>query len=205
MSATTTKYPNLLIVIGASAGGLQQIIRIVEKLPTHFQATLLVACHREPSGPNMLQDILTRHTGLRVRQPVEGEKLCCTTIYVGSPAESVEIDGNRIHSEIDVSDVARMERIDDLFITAAQSARENTVGVILTGMLSDGVEGLKAIHAAGGYCIVQDPKDAKFESMPKNALAEVEADFVGTSDEIAERLIRLAEGRSCEDSGDQAC
>jgi len=125
---------------------------------------------------------------------VEGEKLSCTTVYVGAPAESVEIEGNRIHSEIDVSDVSRMERIDDLFITAAKSARENAVGVILTGMLSDGVEGLKAIHKAGGYCIVQDPKDAKFDSMPKNALAEVDADFVGTSDEIADRLITLPRG-----------
>lgn len=197
MDSTKPQYPNLLIVIGASAGGLQQIVKIIRKLPDYFQATVLFACHRSPESPNVLHEILGRNTDLTVRQPIEGERLCCTTIYVGKPKETIEIEGRELHAEMDESDLARMERIDELFKSAAESAGENAVGVILTGMLSDGVEGLKAINAAGGYCIVQDPEDAEFESMPINALKEVDVDFVGTTGEITQKLIQLAEGRTC--------
>lgn len=198
MPSKTPRYPNLLVAVGASAGGITEIIRLVGKLPENFQATIVFACHRPPDGPDSLRSILANHSDLNVIQPIEGEKLCCTTIYVGSPRDSVEVDGCYFRTEEDVSKLARYERIDDLFKSAAGSARENCVGVILTGMLSDGVQGLKAIEREGGYCIVQDPDDASHDSMPRNALAEVEADFVGTTDQIAERLIKLAEGRVCQ-------
>ncbi|MEQ8208874.1 MAG: chemotaxis protein CheB [Lacipirellulaceae bacterium] len=197
MDSSQPQYPNLLIVIGASAGGLQQIVKIIRELPDYFQATVLFACHRDPKSPNVLHEILAKNTDLKVKQPIAGEKLVCTTIYVGKPEESVEVEGRHLRTEIDISDLARMERIDDLFKSAAQSAGENAVGVILTGMLSDGVEGLKAINEAGGYCMVQDPDDAEFESMPVSALKEVDADFVGTTDAITQKLISLAEGRVC--------
>lgn len=198
MAENAAKYPNLLIVIGASAGGLEQIVKIVKALPEHFQATVVLACHRSPEAPNKMHEVLGRLTDLDVRQPIEGEKLCCTTIYVGKPRESIEVEGRYFHAEDDVSALARKERIDDLFKSAAESARENCVGVILTGMLSDGVEGLKAIKEAGGYCMVQDPLEAAFNSMPNNALREVDVDFVGSTDEIADFLIHLAEGRTCQ-------
>lgn len=198
MDSSESQYPNLLIVIGASAGGLQQIVKIVRELPDYFQATVLFACHRSPNAPNVLHEILAKNTDLNVKQPIEGEKLVCTTIYVGRPDESVEVEGRHLHAEQDISDLARVERIDDLFKSAAESAGKNAVGVILTGMLSDGVEGLKAIKAADGYCMVQDPDEAEFESMPVNALKEVDVDFVGTTHELAQRLIQLAEGRSCQ-------
>jgi two-component system chemotaxis response regulator CheB len=69
--------------------------------------------------------------------------------------------------------------------------------VILSGALSDGIAGLQAIKAAGGTCLVQSPDDALFESMPREALAAIEPDLVGTPLEIASHLIELAAGRKC--------
>lgn len=194
---TTAKYSDLLIVIGASAGGLEQFTKIVKALPDHFHATVVLACHRSITEPSKMHEVLGRLTGIQVRQPIAGEKLCCTTIYIGDARDSVEVDGRYFRTAEDISDLARKERIDDLFKSAAESAGENCVGVILTGMLSDGAEGLKAIRQAGGVCMVQDPKEAAFDSMPNHALQEVKADFIGTTDEIAELLVRLADRRAC--------
>ncbi|MCA9072213.1 MAG: chemotaxis protein CheB [Planctomycetaceae bacterium] len=190
-------YPNLLIVIGASAGGVSAITKIIKQLPSSFQGAILVATHRDPSQTNnMLKDVLDHNTRLRVCEPSEGEKIHCTTIYVGRNCDSIIVDGQEIHLDF-VSDVERLKRIDYLFESAA-IAGKNAVGVILSGMLWDGVEGLKAIHEAGGKCIVQDPEDALFPDMPRNALATIPVDYVGTTDEIASLLMELAAGRSCQ-------
>lgn len=189
--------PNLIVGIGASAGGLEEIIKIVDLLPEDFQATLLVATHRSPDHQNHLKDIIGRHTRMRVDEPVEGDELHCTSIYVGKADEAVAVDGSRFHVEKARSQFRRMKRIDDLFHSVAESAGPNGVGVVLSGMLWDGVEGLLAIHDAGGYCLVQDPRDASFDDMPLRALENVPVNFVGSSKEIAGKLLELGRGRTC--------
>ena len=154
--------------------------------------SVVVATHRSPEAPNHLRRILDDESLLDVCEPFEGERLACATIYVGASRDSVQVEGHAFHVFSDRSRVARMHRIDDLFESAAASAGENCIGVVLSGMLNDGTNGLKAIKDAGGYCIVQDPRDADFDDMPSNALADVEADFMGTTEEIIDRLIQLA-------------
>lgn len=193
------KFPNLLVVIGASAGGLQPIKTILGELPEDLQATVIVATHRDPAlHDNVLADILERATDMDVQEPMENDHLNCATIYVGKPRDTVSVEGKSIHLKRLFDDFGRLHRIDDLFLSAAESARENTVGIILSGMLYDGVQGLEAIADEGGKCIVQDPAEARFDSMPKNALAAVDVDFVGSAEEIAELLIQLAAERSCQ-------
>ncbi|XZE45180.1 chemotaxis protein CheB [Pirellulaceae bacterium SH467] len=187
----------LLVAIGASAGGLKEIVTIVESLPTWFAGTLVVATHRDPRAPNVLADILTKRARIRVDEPEDEEQLECTTIYVGKANERVEVDNAEFSIERDSSNYARLHRIDDLFESVAKSAGKDAVGVILSGMLSDGVEGLKAIHDAGGYCVVQSPTDAEFPSMPSNALSRVDVDFVGTAQEIASYIMEISLGRNC--------
>lgn len=196
-------YPNLLIAIGASAGGLPAISRIVEQLPETYQGTIVIANHRDPKAPNVMSDIIRRRARIKVEEPEDESPIECTTIYIGAPAETVEVEDEDRDGEgnfdvdVDTSDYARIHRIDDLFKSVADVAGRNAVGVILTGMLWDGVDGLKAISAAGGKCIVQDPVEAQFKSMPENALEAVVPDFVGTTDAIAEFLVQLAEEREC--------
>lgn len=193
------EFKNLLVVIGASAGGLQAIKGVIQNLPATFEGTLMVATHRDPSiQENVLAEILRLNTRLQVRDPVEGESLVCQTLYVGAPSNSLTVEGDVAHLEKVEEDVRRIERIDALFEAAARYAGPNAVGVILSGMLWDGVEGLKAIQKAGGRCIVQSPSDAQFDSMPVNAINQIEADFIGSTEQIAEKLIQIAADRSCQ-------
>lgn len=183
---------NLVVAVGASAGGLEEISSIVEWLPTWFMGTMVVAYHRSPSHVNMLAKILAHRARVQVEEPEDDDFLETTVIYVGRSTDRVEVDGEQFDVEEDVSFGARMRRIDDLFESVAESAGPNAIGVILSGMLSDGVEGLRAIHEAGGYCIVQSPEDAQFASMPLNALRAVPVNFVGTSEEIASVIMELS-------------
>ena len=97
-SDQAASFPNLLVVIGASAGGLTPIREILSALPRDFQAVVMVATHRDPrQKTNALADILDNSTRMRVEEPVEGKRLQCTCIYVGMPSESVEVDGRLAH------------------------------------------------------------------------------------------------------------
>ena len=190
--------PNLTVAIGASAGGFKEIVTIVERLPRSFAGTLIVATHREPKHENMLANILAHRARVRVEEPEDEESLECTTIYVGRSDETVAVDGNQFEVEVDTSRYARMHRIDDLFKSVAKSAGKNAVGVILSGMLSDGTAGMRAIKDAGGRCLIQSPSDADYPSMPVHALAEVEPVYVGTAAEIASFLMEMSLGEECE-------
>lgn len=191
------EYPNLLVAIGASAGGVRAIGDIVEELPEDFQAAVVVATHRAASRDNLLAQVLQNRTRLKVFEPTHGEELTCTRLYVGRGQEMIEVEGRDFQIDIDHDGARKLRRIDDLFVSVAESAGENAVGVVLTGMLWDGVAGLQAIDEAGGVCIVQDPLDASFASMPLNALDAVDVDYVGTTKEIAHRLVELARNRNC--------
>lgn len=194
----TAENPNLLIAIGASAGGLRAMTPIFERLPENFQAAIVVATHRPPDRRNLLAEVLQRHTRLRVLEPIDGDHITCTGVYVGRGQETVEVEGDHLQIGIDHDRLRALKRIDDLFVSVAESAGSNAVGVVLSGMLYDGTAGLAAIHEAGGRCIVQEPRDAAFKSMPENALAAVPIDFVGTSEEIGDKLVEFAAGRHCQ-------
>lgn len=187
--------PHLVIAIGASAGGLREILHLVEKFPPDVNATMVIATHRESSTRNRLAELVSSRARVRVDVPEDEECLERTTIYVGRPDDRVEVDDDEFDVEVEAAPYARIRRIDDLFFSVAESAGPNAVGIILSGMLSDGVKGLKAISAAGGRCIVQAPEDAAYPSMPDHALDAVDVDFVGTTEEIASILFEWVIGR----------
>lgn len=192
------QYPNLLIAIGASAGGLKEVMRVLDEAPENISATFLVAIHRQPAEENVLAGILSHNTRVKVLEAVDGDRMTCARIYVGKGQETIEVEGSHLEMGIDVNEYRKLERINDLFKSVAEAAGENSVGVILSGMLWDGVDGLEAIQKAGGCCLIQDPRDADFDSMPQHALDRVKPDFVGTAREIGQRIVRIAAGRKCQ-------
>lgn len=187
--------PNPVVVVGSSAGGLDEIKILVKHLPTWYRGTMIVANHRAPGTGNVLATILDAHAKVEVYEPVDEEAVQCTTIYVGDADDRVEVDHDEFDVTTDNSWYARIHRIDDLFKSVAETVGDRAVGIILSGMLSDGVDGLEAIHRAGGVCIVQSPEDAKFDSMPRNALDRIEPHFVGTTEEIARLIVEIATKR----------
>ena len=200
-------FRNLLIAIGSSAGGYTEVVKIISALPETFQASIVLASHRNPDLANTLVTALDNRARIDVVEPWNDECLQCTNIYVGAPNQRVEVEGDHFEINVDTTNHSRIHRIDDLFESVARSAGENAVGIVLSGLLSDGVAGLQAINDAGGICIVQDPDDADYGSLPENVLKKVNAHFVGTSEDIAELLVALASDRVCvspEDADDSS-
>lgn len=196
----TSHTGNLVIAIGASAGGLAEIIEICESLPQQFNGTVIVALHRAPmSERNELASLLANKLAIDVSSVCEGDHLCCATVFVGRATESTEVVGEEFQTTVDTTLTGRMSRIDDLFVSVAAEHGSNAVGVILSGTLDDGVAGLKAIRESKGRCLVQTPTDAALSEMPTNAIECLEPDFVGTSQQIARRINQMATDYDCID------
>lgn len=188
-----------LVVVGASAGGVEALRALVAGLPEDFPAALLVVMHLREIGPSAMPEILARAGALSATHVVDGEPLVGGRIYVGPPGSHLTVDADRLHLDSGPSLNGHRPAIDRLFQSAAESHGDQTIGVILSGMLDDGARGLAAVKRHGGLTIVQDPADAAFPSMPTAALGRVEADFVVPAARIGPLLadsvtIQRAEG-----------
>jgi len=195
----TKSWRNLLVAIGGSAGAVGPICRVIEQLPEDFQGAILIATHRGPTnGRDSFKEMLSTYAHMDVRETVSGEELECTTIFVSKSRAAMKFNGKELVVEDLKTHVDRMRQIDTLFESAAELAGDHAVGIILSGALFDGVAGLRKIADRGGYCIVQEPDEAQFKEMPARALENVEVNFVGCADEIADRLIEIASGETCD-------
>lgn len=181
-----------LIVVGASAGGVDALQVIVRALPMDLPAAVLIVMHTTPEGPYLLPQILSKAGPLEVAASVDGVPIEHGKVYVAPPDHHMLVKGNRINLSKGPKENRSRPAIDPLFRTAAAAYGPRVVGVILTGMLDDGTAGLSAVKERGGTRIVQDPKDALYPSMPKSALRYVGADYTVPVTEIAPLLARLA-------------
>jgi two-component system chemotaxis response regulator CheB len=183
-----------IMVIGASAGGIAALRRLVADLPADFPGSVLIVMHLSPESPGSLPDLLSTAGPLRASNAADGEVIEPGRIYVAPPDH---------HLTIDMKHVLRVVRgpkenrsrpaIDPLFRSAAVVFGPRAVGVVLTGNLDDGTAGLAAIKQAGGTTIVQDPAEAEAPSMPRSALRHVDVDHCLRLEEIPPVLVRLAD------------
>lgn len=184
-----------VVVIGASAGGLDALKRVLGKLPADFPAPVLVVMHigaRESILPALLRKVCA----LQVRHARDGEHLAQPMILVAPPDRHlmVERDGPLGCVRLTSGAMENYTRpaIDPLFRSAAAAYGPGATGVILTGYLDDGTAGLQAIKACGGIAVVQDPADAFADGMPTSALEQVAVDYVLKLDDIGDMLLALA-------------
>jgi len=183
-----------IIVIGASAGGVEALSDIVAALPAGLPATLFIVNHYPDNATSELPSILSRRGQLLARHPVDQEEFHPGHIYVAPPNHHIVLESKQIRLSRGPRENRVRPAIDPLFRSAAESFGKRVAGVILSGGLSDGVAGLMAVRAFGGVAVVQDPEDASMPSLPMNALALAGADYVATSGEMGPLLVRLATG-----------
>jgi two-component system, chemotaxis family, protein-glutamate methylesterase/glutaminase len=179
-----------VIVVGASAGGVEALVRLVSDLPRDLDAAVAVALHTPEHSPSALPSILSRHGALPAAHARDGEPLVHTRIYVAPPGRHLLIKRRTIRSVNGPHENGHRPAVDPLFRTAARAHGARVMGVILSGSLDDGTAGLAAIKAAGGASLVQEPSDAMFDGMPSSAIDYVAADFVGPADALARELVR---------------
>ncbi len=180
-----------LIVVGASAGGVEALQRLVADLPAHLPAAVLVVLHMMPSGPSHLHGILDRAARLPVSRARDGEQLVHGHVYVAPPSFHTLLHGDSIRLSAGPPEKGHRPAIDQFFLSAARTYNRRVIGVVLTGTLDDGAEGLRLIKAYGGATVVQDPDDASFGDMPRNAIDQVEPDRVARLDELGGVLCEL--------------
>jgi two-component system chemotaxis response regulator CheB len=181
-----------IVVIGASAGGIDALKALVSDLPRDLPASLFVVQHTAPHSPGILPQILERAGPLPALHPKDYQAIEPGRIYVAPPDH---------HLLVDRAGYARVTRgpkenrsrpaIDPLFRSAAQAFGRRVIGVVMTGWLDDGTAGLWAVKERGGTAIVQNPEDAIAPDMPLNAIKHVEVDHCVRLNEIAPLLIRL--------------
>lgn len=190
-----------IIAIGASAGGIGPLCRLLQRLPKTLPATVLVTVHRSPFQPSHLVDILRAKSQIKVLAAQEAGSLLQGECLVSPPDKCLSITPDmKIHLVRD--SFYRGHSIDVLFNSLARCAGKRAIGIVLSGALKDGTLGLKAIKEAGGLGFVQSPADAEFPDMPTSAIeSDGLIDFVGTAeemaDEICHRLHRLPLASSC--------
>lgn len=188
-------YDNV-VVIGASAGGLDALTQIVEKLPPDLAVPVLVVVHIGPHHPSYLAEILTCKGPLPARPAQAGHIMRNGTIYVARPDRHLLVEANgRMRTPRGPRENGSRPAIDPLFRSAALAFGPSVIGVILSGALDDGAAGLRGIKMCGGTSVVQDPVDALVDSMPLSALRSASVDYCRPAREIGPLLARLVKSR----------
>jgi len=188
--------PNV-IVIGASAGGVEALRSLVAALPADLPAALFIVLH-VGSHKSILPWLLDQSSGWPVTHADDGETFGHGHVYVAPPDHHMVIEPGRISLTKGPRENWARPAIDPLFRSAASVYGANVIGVILTGALNDGTAGLYEIALAGGVTIVQDPAEALNPSMPRSALAHVDVDHCLPLAGIAELLTRLIRSRAAD-------
>ncbi|WP_397453668.1 chemotaxis protein CheB [Pseudomonas sp. NA-150] len=181
------------IVIGASLGGVQAISQILSSLPRTLNVSILIVLHSGPSSPRLLDAIFSSHTSMKVGYAVEGEEIKKEHIYIAPPDRHLEV---RFPGVIHLSAEPKVKHsrpaADRLFQTTVSVYGSRTLGVVLTGGDGDGTNGAKAINAAGGAVIVQDPGDALAPDMPRHVLGDDHPDYCVPLEKIGPLIADLA-------------
>lgn len=180
-----------IVVIGASAGGVGFLQRVVERLPREFGAAIFVAMHLPDGVRSALPAILQRAGPLPASHPQNGARIRRGHIYVAPPGFHLTLENGRMRVSRGAREHGVRPAIDPLFRSAALAAGPRVIGVVLSGLLDDGTVGLREIKKAGGVAVVQDPSETPFPGMPESALAHVNVDYTLPSAEIGELLENL--------------
>lgn len=180
-----------VILVGASAGGVSALSRLVKELPADLPAAVFVVLHVSPYGKSAMPAILSRVGALPAVHPQDEDPVQEGRIYVAPPDHHLILEDGRVRLSHGPSENAQRPAVDVLFRTGAQSYGRRAVAVVLTGNLDDGTAGLAVVKRHGGIAVVQDPADADYPSMPLSAIENVEVDHVAPLADIPRLLVDL--------------
>jgi two-component system CheB/CheR fusion protein len=183
--------PVRIVGIGASAGGLEALRVLVSQLPIGLGACYAIAQHLSPSHRSMLVDLLARETSLRVLEISHGMLALPDVVYVAPASCHVRVLDGRFQLETTTQPGIPKPSVDAFFESLAVAFEDRAVGIVLSGTGSDGARGVRAIRAAGGCTLTQDPGEAKYDGMPRGAIETGCIDFIDPVSQMGPHLSRL--------------
>ncbi len=187
-TAAIEKVPPI-VGIGASAGGLEALEQFLGQIPVASGLAFVVVQHLDPTHKGIMVELLQRSTLMSVVQILDGTKVEANHVYVIPPNRDLSILKGVLHLLEPVSPRGLRLPIDHFFRSLADDRQEHSIGVILSGMGSDGTLGLRAIKEKAGSVFVQTPASAKFDGMPRSAIDAGLADVVAPAEELAARIL----------------
>jgi two-component system chemotaxis response regulator CheB len=182
-----------IIVIGASAGGVEPLKKLISLLPRGFDAAIFIVWHISPSLTGVLPQILSRAGDLPAGNARDNEPIERGRIYVAPPDHHLVLEEGVVRISRGPKENGFRPAVDPLFRSAAYVYGPQVVGIVLSGALDDGTAGLMAIKKFGGIAIVQDPDEAEVRSMPERAMEVVSVDHCVRIEPMAALLLKLSE------------
>ena len=183
----TTSFP--IVGIGASAGGLEALEQFLGHVPERSGMAFVIVQHLDPTHKGIMSELLQRATRMKVSQVKDRTQVCPDCVYVIPPNRDMTILHGFLHLFEPAAPRGLRLPIDLFLRSLAQDQQQHSIGVILSGMGSDGTLGLRAIKEMAGVALVQDPATAKFDSMPRSAIEAGLADIVAPVEELPEKII----------------
>jgi two-component system CheB/CheR fusion protein len=181
-----------IVGVGASAGGLEAFSQLLAALPQDAGVAVVFVQHLSPLHESSLPALLTASTNMPVVQVTESMPIEVNRVHVIPPGVHLTVQDGHLHLSPRPAGRQQHLPIDAFFRSLAEDAQSQAIGVVLSGNSSDGAAGLREIKAVGGIAVAQDPKTAKYDGMPRAAIATDAVDLVLPPQEIAHELVRLA-------------
>ena len=183
-----------IVVLGGSAGAVMPILSLLESLPSGLPAAVAVVLHRHPLYETRLPKVLGRHCRLTVIEPLDGDAIHPGVVYVAPRDQHMVFRDGVVRLDRGPKQHRTRPAIDPLFVSASAAYGSRVLGVLFSGMGSDGVSGFLAIKATGGITLVQAPGEAQYPTMPLRALREDDVSAALTVPALSEAVAVLAGG-----------
>lgn len=181
-----------IVGIGASAGGLEAVEQLVNHLSDDTGIAFIVIQHLSPDRESILAELIAKKARIPVVEVTDGMKVEKNHLYVIPPGKDMAILNTRLSLLARSSKGKPHLPIDYFLHSLAEDSKGKAIGIILSGTASDGTRGIADIKAAGGITFAQEPESAKYDGMPRSAIAAGNVDFILTPDKIAEELNKIS-------------
>jgi two-component system chemotaxis response regulator CheB len=181
-----------IVVIGASAGGVEALKVLVSLLPADLDAAIFIVLHVPSYGHSALPEILSRAGVLPAVHPTNGQAVEKGHIYIAPPDNHMLLERGVIRLSHGPKENTHRPAIDPMFRSASRAYGNRVIGVVLTGVLDDGTAGLLAVKIVEGVRVVQDPEEAMYAGMPISAIENDHVEYILTIAEIAKLLVKLS-------------
>lgn len=183
----------LIVGIGASAGGLEALLAFLANVPENSGLAFIIVQHMEKKRKSILVELLQSATTMKIIQVNENVSVQPNNVYVIPPNRNMSIRNKVLYLSNYIEPHTLQLPIDFFFRSLAQDQQENSIGVILSGMGTDGTSGLREIKENGGVVFIQDPLSAKFDGMPRSAIEEGLADVVSSVETLPSKIMSYLE------------